>query len=672
MNWSDTDSVGAEWLAGKIENLTDHIERITPVEFNEAHRYLPESVTAIPGPISYDVNPFMREIVDCFDINNDIREVNLKKGAQITYTTVLESGLLYLMAYVKTAPIMYVTADKEMATSRIENNILPMLQHSGFADIIRSSDDGNKRKTGKTANHLQFAGGGFLIPTGAQNPNKMRDRSMMIVLKDEIDAWPLIVGKDGDPDALTDARCQGFWESRKIFRGSTPTIKGISKIETAYLRGDQRQYLVLCRSCNAPQQLRWSSVDTKSGVIGGFLWETEDGILIPESVKYCCQFCGHSHYEHDKEKLFSEREGAHWHPTAQSSERGVRSYHLPALYSPIGMAPWSSLVIKYLKAYDEKTKQVTDIAAYQVFYNNILAEPFDVSDRRVKLAKVMRHRVIDYKIGSIPNDFAVKFSGGTIELIFLCVDVHKTNLAISIVGFTASRCSYVIDYRRIYAKFGDCSNTEDPVWCELTEIIYDKRFMDHEGREYNIACTLIDAGYANDSVTRYCAGFEYAVYPILGRDRPAKNQKIIEFEHFITKSGILCYRILVDHYKDRIESVLDRSWSAQDGEQSTHHFNAPSDITDAQLRELTVEYKRAHVDAKTGIKTYAWYRPPSSKNEFFDLLVYSHAALEIAAYTLCVELWKLPAIDWGRFWDHVSRGGKLALPLTTGHTHTES
>lgn len=256
-------NIGADFIAESVGELTDEITHITPAEYNEETRYLPNSVTSMPGFIRYSVNPFMREIVDCFDVNSPVREVNLKKGVQITYSTALESGALYFMGHIKTLPIMYMTADKELATARIENNFIPMLGQSDMGHIIRSSDIGNSRKTGKTANHIQFEGGGYLVPFGAKNADKMRSYSICVMLKDEIDAWPDTVGKDGDPDALSDDRCSGYWERRKIFRGSTPLIKGISKIEKAYLRGDQRKYMVLCKSCGFPQELRWSTKDGK-------------------------------------------------------------------------------------------------------------------------------------------------------------------------------------------------------------------------------------------------------------------------------------------------------------------------------------------------------------------------------------------------------------------------
>ena len=115
----EIDKIGADWLAGEVDELTDIITHITPTEFNELHRYLPESVTSIPGYMRFDVNPFMKEIINCADVNSPVREVNLKKGVQITYTTLLESIMLYFMAHIKTVPLMFITADKELATARV-------------------------------------------------------------------------------------------------------------------------------------------------------------------------------------------------------------------------------------------------------------------------------------------------------------------------------------------------------------------------------------------------------------------------------------------------------------------------------------------------------------------------------------------------------------------------
>ena len=653
---SELATLGAEWIVAEVNDLTDHITRVKPTEFNEQYRYLPESVTSIPGYLRYDVNPFMREIVDCFDVDSPVREVNVKKGVQITYTTALESALLYFMGHVKTLPCMFMTADKELAKARIENNIIPMINQSGFSHIIRSSDEGNSRKTGKTADHIQWEGGGYLAPFGAKNADKMRSFSIAILLKDEIDAWPDKVGKDGDPDAISDDRCSGYWERRKIFRGSTPLLKGLSKIEKAFLRGDQRVYRVLCKSCNYPQRLRWHSMDEKTGIIGGFLWETDNGVLIPESVSYCCQACGHPHYEHDKERLFSESQGAHWHPTARPEDHMIRSYHLPALYSPIGMQPWYKCVNAYLAGFDPVERKVRDIGKFQVFYNNVLAEPFEVMGSKVQFKQVSGHRRAVYRLGEIPNTYALEHSESFILFLTCQVDVHKNNLAVAVMGWTRGFRCYLIDYWRfeVSGDQDDCSELTSPVWGRLRELIEETVYTADDGRRYRIVMTFIDAGYANDTVTQFCADYQSSVFPILGRDRPAKNQRIKEFDDFTTKLGTVGYRILVDHYKDRIAPVLRREWVEEAGMQKTYHFNAPVDISDKQLNELTVETRREKTD-DNGNTTYYWHRPGNAKNELWDLLGYGHAIVEVIAWLICIEHFELDKVDWEQFWDLIEQ-----------------
>ncbi len=649
----DFEGLGAEWLADQIDNLTDEIEHVTPSVFNEQTRYLPDSVTPLPGFMSFDVNPFMREIVDACDPRSPVREVNLKKGVQITYSTMLESVLLYYIAHIKTRPCMLISADKELVKGRIENYILPMLAQSDLSHLIKSSDEGNSRKTGKTANHLQWVGGGFLVPGGANNADKMRMWSIMLMLKDEIDAWQDIVGKDGDPDSLTDDRCSAFWEIRKIYRGGTPLIKGSSKINYQYHRGDQRKYHVRCKHCSYPQELRWETTNKETGVIGGFAWDMEEGTLILESVRYRCCHCGKDHFEHDKTILFDPAHGAEWIPTARPVEPGIRSYHLPAFYSPVGFQPWYKCVSAYLKGFDPVERKVRDIGKYQVFYNNVLAEPFEIMGSKIRFTQVSAHRRAVYRLGQIPNGYAQQYSGSRILFLMCKVDVHKKNLAVSVMGWTRDARSYVIDYWRfeVEGNEDDCSEISSPVWGRLRQLIEETTYTADDGQRYRIALTLIDAGYANDTVTQFCSDYAAGVYPILGRDRPGKNQTIKEFSEFTTQAGTVGYKIVVDHYKDRLAPVLRREWSEESGEQKAYHFNAPVDITDKQLKELTVETRRERTDEKGNV-SYFWYRPGNARNELWDLLGYGHAGVEILAWQICIRSFELDTVDWLQFWDY--------------------
>ena len=647
------DNIGRDWLVDRVANMADAIARATPVTYNEANRYLPQGVSPRPGFIRYDLFPYLREILEAFDPYSPVREVNLKKGVQTGYTTLLESVLFYYIGHITTAPVLYITADKELAKARIENNIIPMLTESDMMHRIRSADVTNTRKTGQTDGNLQWDGGGFLIYNGAKNAAKMRQFSMPVLLKDEVDGWPSLIGKDGDPDSLTDDRASAYWSVRKILRGSTPTEKP-SMIDKAFLRGDQRVYRIRCRSCNAPQEIRmeWQ------GTPGGFRWDfDEDGkLLLLDSVRYCCKECGHAHYETDKEKLFASEEGAHWHPTAKPTDPGIRSYHLPAFYSPFGFRPWSKNVVDYLEAFDPGAKQVLDPGKFQVFYNNVLGEAFEVMGGKVHFTAVSGHRRAAYRLGEIPNEYAKKYSGSPILFLTCFVDVHDSNLAVGVLGWCRDMRCYLIDYWRFERADGEpvCSDITSPVWGRLQALLEETVYTADDGKRYSIALTLIDAGYEADTVVTFCSSYSSGVFPSLGRDRPAKYQSIKEFAEYQTQQGTTGFRILVDHYKDRLAPVLRREWIEEAGEQKRYHFNAPIDLPDKALKELTVEVRRERTDERGQVSHY-WHRPGNARNELWDILVGGHASVEILAWSVCIQQFELDTIDWTQFFDYIER-----------------
>lgn len=652
----DTQDDDDRWLSAQVLKLTDEKLTVPVSKWAESKRYLPPQVTSMPGFYSYDVAPFLREIADCMAPDSYVRELDLMKGAQIGATVgVLENAIGYVIDHVKSAPVMLLTADAELAQLRVDSYITPMLQHSGISHLIRSADETNKRKTGKTKQRLEWAGGGFLVPFGARNADKLRSISIQYLLEDEVDAFPDKVGKDGDPQKLAEARTKAYFETRKIARISTPLIAGRSRIQRGYLRGDQRKFFVPCKQCGEYQVLVFQGGRTGSDEKPyGLVWETrEEGIVVPDSVRYICKFCGGAHRNSDKAWMLPRGE---WRPTAISKDPEHRSYHISALYSPIGMFPWEAIVRDWLEAWDENTGATKDVGLLQEFYNNVLGEPFEIIGARVRFSAVSAHRRPIYRLGEVPNRFAAQYSGSPILFLTCQVDVHKNNIAVAVMGWTRDARCYVIEYRRFEIEKGedDCSEISSPVWGRLQALLEEGFYMADDGRRYAIAITLIDAGYANDTVTTFCSSYQSGVYPILGRERPAKNQSIKEFAEFRTQQGTVGYRILVDHYKDRVASVLRREWLEDSGAQRPYHFNAPVDISDKALKELTVETRREKQDAN-GHVSYYWHRPGNARNELWDLLCYGHAAVEILAWNICIQTFELETVDWTQFWAYIER-----------------
>ncbi|MFZ1415330.1 MAG: phage terminase large subunit family protein, partial [Defluviicoccus sp.] len=81
----------------------------------------------------------------------------------------------------------------------------------------------------------------------------------------------------GDPVALAEARTRTFSWRRKVFLASTPTIKGLSRIEREYEASDQRRYFVPCPHCGHRQWLKFERLRWQKGK--------------PESAAYSCESC---------------------------------------------------------------------------------------------------------------------------------------------------------------------------------------------------------------------------------------------------------------------------------------------------------------------------------------------------------------------------------------------
>lgn len=639
-----------EWLAQQFDDLTTELDVVTPSEWAETKRYLPPSVTSLPGFYRFEVTPYLREIVDCLSIDSPVREVALMKGVQIGATVgILENAIGYFIEHVKTAPVMLVTADDDLAKGRVESYVTPMLQYSGLTHLIKSADETNTRKRGKTDKRIEWVGGGFLIPFGARSANKLRSFSIQVLLRDEIDGWPLVVGKDGDPIELSAGRTKAYESSRKVLDLSTPTVAGVSAIAKRFERGDQRYYHVCCLRCGLSQPLRWRRTHPDTGEVSGIRWEMDRGRLVPGSVRWRCYGCGHDHVNEDKTRLLLPAHGAEWRPTAAPVSPDIRSYHLNALYSPVGMQTWEACVRLWIEAWDEERGRVKDVAKLQVFYNNVLGEPWEVRGEELRFEQASSTRRRAYTFGQVPNDFATKHCGSPILLVTCSVDVHKDQLAVGVFGWCPDLRAVLLDYWRFE---GDTEQLDDAnTWGRLRKLLEDPApYVADDGRRYRIELTAIDSGYRTETVYRFCAGYQRGVVPVKGREGSPGNAPIKEFAPFTTPMGTRAFTIFVDLFKDRWSAALKHSWDGE-GLQPAPALNCPVDASDDQMRELTVEVRRERKERLSGrVIGHEWHRPSGAANELWDLLVYANAALELVAWDVCRRSLGIEKVDWRQFW----------------------
>jgi len=306
-----------------------------------------------------------------------------------------------------------------------------------------------------------------------------------------------------------------------------------------------------------------------------------------------------------------------------------------------------------LECWDVEKATPKDLAKLQVFYNNILGEPFELRGERLRSQDVRAHRRLTYHYGEIPNKWASKHAGGPVQLLICSVDVQKAFLSVAVFGFTRGRRCMLIDYHRLDGDTADLASPD--TWGKLTKLLQ-KRYVADDGTVYGMGLTLVDSGYRQDLVYQYVAKWRDGVVAVKGEPGHVKAAKGNRFHQLKTPLGEQAFGVTVDAYKERLHVQLRQGWDGMammpDG-----HFSAPVDVTDDQLDELTVERRVEELDPLTRQrKGWKWVRPSGSRNELWDLLVYATAGLDILAWEYCRRFHEPDETLWPMFWEHTSKG----------------
>ena len=158
-------------------------------------------------------------------------------SAQIGKTEVLLNGIGFYISH-DPSPILVVQPTLEMAKAFSKDRLAPMLRDTPA--LKGKVKDARSRDSNNTTLQKVFQGGRISI-SGANSAASLASRPIRIVLCDETDRYPASAGTEGDPISLARKRSATF-HNRKCVLTSTPTIKGASRIETAFEASDQRRF----------------------------------------------------------------------------------------------------------------------------------------------------------------------------------------------------------------------------------------------------------------------------------------------------------------------------------------------------------------------------------------------------------------------------------------------
>ena len=538
-------------------------------DWADRYRKLSAESSAESGQWRTDRAEYQRAIMDAFNDPN-IQRIVFMKSAQVGATEILLNVIAYYIDQ-DPAPMLIMQPTLQMAQAFSKDRLATMIRDSEkIRDCVK---DPRSRDSGNTVLSKKFAGGNLNI-VGSNSASGLASRPIRIVLADEVDRYESSAGSEGDPISLATKRTTTFW-NRKIYLCSTPTIKGLSRIETAFEESDKRYYEVPCPECNHYQVLKWK----------GVVWDENK----PETASYACEECGSVIDESKKTWMLKH---GRWKATAKSSN--TAGFHISELYSV--WSTWADMAKNFLEAKKQPEMLKT-------WVNTALGESWEEQGDTVEYETLLDRR-LNYDVDRIPEEVLVITAG---------VDTQKDRLELQLVGFGKNYVAYVLDYRIFW---GDPNGLK--VWQELDEFIK-KRFKTESGRAMPVSCVCIDSGgHHTNMVYQFTKPRQSRrVFSIKGINQAGKP--IANKPSFVGKNKAVLYPIGTDTAKEAIFARL-----SAEPEKTTLHFCA--DLDEEYFKQLTAE-KRVTKFVR-GRKSLIWkqIRP---RNEALDTLVYAFAAIYI-------------------------------------------
>jgi phage terminase large subunit GpA-like protein len=476
------------------------------------------------------------------------------------------------------APILVMQPNVDpMAKAWSKDRLGPMLRDTpclqGKVSEARSADGGNE------VLHKIFPGGHVTI-VGANAPSGLASRPIRIVICDEVDRYPASAGDEGDPVSLAKKRTLTFW-NRKLILFSTPTIKGVSRIEAAWEESDHRLYHVPCPHCAHRQTLRFAQVIWPEGR--------------PAEARYVCEACAEPWSEDQRLEAVMRGE---WRATKPFA--GTAGFHLNAFVSP--WVTLGELAVEFVQAkpYPERLK---------VFVNTVLGETWEDPAEKIDHSGLLARR----------EAYESDTPAGVVVIV-VGVDVQNDRLELEFLGLGLGEETWSLEYRVIP---GDPA-TNLP-WRALDELLLRPR-MRADGVTVSIAAAAVDTGgHHTQSAYAFCRDrYARRVWAVKGSSEPGKP--IWPKRPNSKNAGRLpLFLVGTDSAKDLIYARLRVATPGP----GYCHF--PDDRDADYFAQLTAE--RIVTKYQRGFPRRVWVKDPGKRNEGLDVRVYG-----ICAFTGLVSM----------------------------------
>lgn len=562
-------------LFEKIFEVLEPPKPLTISSWAAEKRRLSREASAEPGRWNLDRAPYQRSIMDAIS-SPGLKRVVLMTSAQIGKTEMLLNTIGYYSEH-DPSPIMVVNPTDAMAQAFSKDRLAPMIRDTECLKEIYGM--AKSRDTANTILHKQFPGG-HITMIGANAPTNLASRPIRILLLDEVDRYPASAGTEGDPVDLADKRTTTFW-NRKVVLVSTPTEKGVSRIEKEYLKSSQEEWCVQCPYCGKYTPFKWDNLDFK------------------DMMMKC---------DHCEEKLSEDewKEQPGMFVAQNPSVTDIRGFHLNEMTSP--WKRWKDIKQAYLEAVKDKKETGSDYKL-RTWVNTSLGEPYEVMGAKADLKDLINRR----------EKYTAELPKGVL-LLTAAVDVQDDRLELEVCGWGAGYESWGITYEKLYGNL-----EKNFIWEEL-EAFLSKPFTFEDGQALNIACTFIDTGgHFTTQSYKWLKSMQQKKKMIFGIKGMGSNG--IPLLHKKSTNNQYNVPILILGVNAGKETVLERLYITEYGSGYCHFpENIDRGYDQKYMKGLTSE-QRIVKDVK-GKPTVCWVKRPGARNEPFDLQNYNTAAVE--------------------------------------------
>lgn len=516
-------------------------------QWADEKRVLPPETSAEPGPWRTSRVPFTREIMQALSPIDPCQEVTFVAGTQVSKTETGNNFIGFIMDEAP-GPAMMVLPTSNTGKRSSRTRLAKMIEST---PSLRGKISDSSRDKTNSATMKEFPGG-VLVIAGANSAAELKSMPVRYLFEDEVDEYPDDVDGQGPADELAEKRTDTFVR-KKIFRTSTPTERGRSKIWRHWERSDKRSYHVPCPHCAHEQTLVWDQVrwetrkvwevtladtgeirEVDAGTDGAI--ERDTGELV--DTWYECASCAARVEEYEKTGML---EAGRWIAANPASRR--RGYHLNALYSPVGWFSWRQAVEKKIEADKDPTGFLL-----KVWTNTVKAEPYsDTGDQATFLE--IKSRAEAYALKTVPVGGLMLTAGA---------DIQANRIEVAVKAWGRGEESWLVDYQVI---FGD-TETPDP-WERLAAYLKDTQFRHEYGVPMRVIAAAVDTGYRTQMAYDFCRRYKHRnIIAVKGVPRPGRSilgrPSLQDVSHrgVAIKRGVQLWPLGVDTGKSRIYGRL--------------------------------------------------------------------------------------------------------------------